>query len=580
MPYSQRTRTERQISVARVALAAFTLFAILLDLDVGGHHAEAVYPLVVGFVVYSVVVALLVPRASLYLSRLQIVTHVIDIAGFSAFIYLTEGATSLFYVFFVFTLIAATLRWQWRGTLVTAAFTLVAFLGFGILNQQLRHDPDFDLGRLVVGIVYLAVVAWLLAFLGMHEARLRREVGQLAIWSREVGLDDTLGAPRSRWLAHAANTMGARRVVFAWEDEEEPWLQIALWEDGHTALSRAAPDEFSPLVAPDLEDAVFMCADARGGPAAVTMHGTEEHLQRRRGPLIHQAFADRFEMGTVISAPVGVEAGTARLFFLDKPRISSDDLTLANIVAGGVTLLTVDSHLRMRLRDSAIFEERVRLARDLHDGVLQSLAGAALQLETARRLLADDPPAARKIIESVQGSLAQEQRDLRQFVDALRPERVRESAATPDLRRRLLEVRDSVSGQWGLEVEVLLEEDPEQEPGTTSTSADDLAFDIALIVHEGLVNSARHAEGTRAWATVRYTSDSVEIVLGDDGHGFAFLGRLDRAALRDLEMGPRTLMQRVEARGGTLTVDSSAKGSRIEIILPDDAHMPGLRRVV
>ncbi|MCJ7795282.1 MAG: hypothetical protein MUQ56_00680, partial [Thermoleophilia bacterium] len=65
-----------------------------------------------------------------------------------------------------------------------------------------------------------------------------------------------------------------------------------------------------------------------------------------------------------------------------------------------------------------------------------------------------------------------------------------------------------------------------------------------------------------------------------DGHGFAFLGRLDRAALRDLEMGPRTLMQRVEARGGTLTVDSSAKGSRIEIILPDDAHMPGLRRVI
>jgi len=579
MPYSQRTRTERQISFARLTLAGFSLLAMLLDSDEVGHHADTVYPLVVGFVVYSFVVVLLVPRATLYLSRLQIVTHAIDIVGFSAFIYLTEGATSLFYVYFVFTLVAATLRWQWRGTLVTAAFTLVAFFGFALLNVQMQHDPGFDLGRLVIGIVYLAIVAWLLAFLGIHEARLRREVGQLAIWSRDVGLDDALGAPRSRWLARAANTMGVRRVVFAWEDEEEPWLQIALWEDGHTALSRAAPDEFSPLVAPDLEDAVFMCADARGGPAAVTLYGTEDHLQRRRGPPIHRAFADKFEMGTVISAPVGAEAGTARLFFLDRPRISSDDLALANIVAGGVTLLTVDSHLRLRVRESAVFEERVRLARDLHDGVLQSLAGAALQLETARRLLADDPPAARKIIENVQGFLAQEQRDLRRFVDALRPERVRERATT-DLRRRLVEVRDRVSGQWGLDVEVLLEEGLEQESGTTSISADDLASDIALIVREGLVNSARHAEGTRAWATVRYTSDTVEIVLGDDGHGFAFLGRLDRAALRDLEMGPRSLMQRVEARGGTLTVDSSARGSRIEIILPADAHTAGLRKAV
>jgi signal transduction histidine kinase len=580
MPYSQRSRTARRIAVARLILATFSLFAVWLDPGAAGHHSDALYPLVAGYAVYAGLVALLLGRASLRLNRLQIVAHAIDIAVFSTFIYLTAGTTSLFFVYFVFALITGTLRWQWRGTVATAALTLVAFLGFGILSEQGQHDPDYELGRLIIGIVYLAVVAWLLAFLGMHEARMRQEVGKLAAWSQDFDTDDDLGGPHTRWLAQAADTMGVRRAMFAWEDEAEPWLQIALWEDGHTTISRAAPDEFSPLVAADLAGAAFVCADARGGPATRTLHGTEEDLHVRRGPPVHEAFADRFAMGTVISAPVNAEEGEARLFFLDKRRTSSDDLALVNIVARGVTVLTVDSHLRARLRESAAFEERVRLARDLHDGVVQSLAGTALQLETARRHLAGDSPAAREIIESVQDSLTQEQRDLRHFVDGLRPGLAVESPVTPDLRGRLREVRESVSRQWELTVEVLLENDLEDCLDATSITEDDLTLDIAFIVHEGLVNSARHARATRAWAIVRCTSARVDVVLGDDGHGLAFQGRLDMAALRDLGTGPRTLMQRTESRGGTLTVDSSAEGSRIEITLPLAAGRAGLREVV
>jgi len=575
MPYSQRRRTARHIAVARLILAAFSLFAVWADPGEGGSHFAHVYPLVAGYAVYSAAVVLLVERTALNLSRLQFVAHAVDIAVFSAFIYLTEGSTSLFFVYFIFALITGTLRWQWRGTLVTAAVTLVAFLAFGILSGPLQHDPEFNRGRLGFGIAYLVVVAGLLAILGRHEARLRGEVGQLAVWSREAGLGDDPGSPHSRWLAHAAGTMGVRRVVFAWEDEEEPWLQIALWEGGHTTLSRAAPAEFSPLVAEDLKDEVFECGDARGGPAAVTLHGSEEHPHRRRGAPIHEAFVDKFEIETVISAPVITEEGPARLFFLDKRRISTDDLALANIVARGMSFITVDSSLRARLRESARFEERVRLARDLHDGVLQSLAGTALQLETARRLLEGDVPGAGEIIESVQDSLAHEQRDLRRFVDGLRPGPVAGSPAKPDLRRSLREKGDSVARLWGLTVEVLVDNDFEPCVLATGIKAYDLTLDTAFIVHEGLVNSARHAQATRAWARVRCADERIEVILGDDGHGFDFRGQLDMAALRARGSGPRSLMQRVESRGGTLTVESGAGGSRIEITLPFAAATAG-----
>src|SRR2546426_11852539 len=72
--------------------------------------------------------------------------------------------------------------------------------------------------------------------------------------------------------------------------------------------------------------------------------------------------------------------------------------------------------LARRLRQAAATEERVRLSPDLHDGVLQSLTGAALKLETAQRLLDKQPAAARQRPAENHHLIAHEQRDLRVFV--------------------------------------------------------------------------------------------------------------------------------------------------------------------
>jgi signal transduction histidine kinase len=561
--YSHRTRTERQIAIGRALLAVFAFGAVVLDSAERVHFVAGLYALIGVYVVYAIVVALLVPRAALYLRRLQVVTLAIDIAVFSVFVFFGDGPTSLFFVFFVFVVITATLRWQWRGVLVTALVTIVAFLGLGILTAFAEEDSSVELNDLIIGVVYLGVVAWLLTFLGLHEARLRQEVGQLAVWSQDVMLGEMEEAGHGRMLAHAAGTMGVPRVVLAREDEEEPWLQIESWEDGHTTSFRAAPHEYSPLVSGDLMETTFLSPNARGGPRASTMYSIELELGRRRGTPVHQAFADRFDMGPVISVPVHVAEGRARLFFLDKRHMSADDLLLAGVVAREVGLLMEESRLLARLRESAAYEERVRLARDLHDGVLQSLTGSALQLETARRLLERDVPAAQEVIKNVQASLAAEQRDLRLFVDQLKPPQTVQGAMAPDMHARVLELRESISRQWGLEVEMAFEDQ-----GTPDIFTDGLATDVYLIVREALVNSARHAHATRARVVFRAKSDSMEVEVEDDGTGFPFIGRRDAASLKALRAGPIALLQRVAARGGTLVVDSSVTGSRVEISLP------------
>jgi signal transduction histidine kinase len=255
--------------------------------------------------------------------------------------------------------------------------------------------------------------------------------------------------------------------------------------------------------------------------------------------------------------------------------LTSDDLTRAGIIATAVGFLMAESRLKDQLRESAAFEERVSLARDLHDGVLQSLTGTALQLETARRLLEGDVPAARAVIETIQRSLAVEQRDLRLFVDQLKPRHEVLEQAAPDLHARLFELRESISDNWHLDVEMAFED-----LGALPSGSDGLAQDVYFIVREGLVNSARHAGATRARAGVRSKSDRFEIQLEDDGHGFPFRGRHDLASLGNLRVGPVALMQRVEARGGALAIDSSLVGSRIEITLPFDARGSASRETV
>ena len=225
--------------------------------------------------------------------------------------------------------------------------------------------------------------------------------------------------------------------------------------------------------------------------------------------------------------------------------------------------LLIEHGLRARVREAAAFEERVRLAGDLHDGVLQSLTGASIQLEIARRLLPDDTTTAEQIIAKTQRALAQEQRNMRSLVDALKPTPGEAGEAARGLAVCLQEVGEAVSSQWSLDAQVVFEDG-----GAVGPAADALADDVCLIVHEGLVNSARHARANWARATIHGAAERMEVVLEDDGQGFGFAGRRDADALEELGIGPISLMTRVRSLGGTLTVDSSPAGSRIAISLP------------
>jgi signal transduction histidine kinase len=206
---------------------------------------------------------------------------------------------------------------------------------------------------------------------------------------------------------------------------------------------------------------------------------------------------------------------------------------------------------------TAVVNERRRIARELHDGLLQSLTGAALQLEAMLSLVERDPHSARERLRDIQKLIADEQRAVRQWVDSLR----RESATTSDLN-----LADSLGAlcrrvsQSGLGIELL-------GPVGALVPAR-LRYHVYRLVQEGLSNIARHAHAERAWVEVHSQHDRVRVVLEDNGQGFAFHGRFELGALRARARGPVSLTERIDSLAGKLVLTSSPRGSRIEMTIP------------
>ncbi|HEU5260053.1 MAG TPA: sensor histidine kinase [Gemmatimonadales bacterium] len=556
--YAPRLRAERLIATGRVVLAALSLLAVWLDPSTPAKHAPTTHILLIGYVAYALIVAMVVWLAPVPPVRLGLVTHVLDLLLFCLLTYLTEGPTSPFFTFFMFSIVGATLRWQWRGALWTAAAALVTINAIGVYADEVSGDHAFEQHRFIIPSVYLAVTAGLLGYLGAYEERRRREMSELAAWPQVLARQPEVPPPEL--LEGVARILGAPRVLLAWEEPEEPWLHLALWGGGDLRSWREAPETFDPVVAEPLAGRTFLSRDVRA-PVPIVLYRGPDEPRGWRGTPIHPALQARFTMAAVLCQPLHGECLDGHLFALDKPRMTTDDLLLGEVVAHQVASSMDQSLLSRRLRHAAAVEERHRLLRDLHDGVLQSLTGAALQLETVPRLWDTNPRAARERLAAIQRLIVDEQRDLRFYIRDSRLATIGLAASDAGLSAGLRELIQRFEGIWGLRVELQLEH-------MDHPSADALANDVYLIVQEALVNAARHAAASEVRVAVARENGRIRIVVADNGRGFPFQGEYDHAALMALRLGPVMLKERVQSVGGTLAIRSSAAGARLAISLP------------
>ena len=556
-PYAPRIRAERLIATSRAVLAMFALVVLWLDREALTSPREATtYFLLIGYWVYALTVVWVVWRPYAPPARLGLVTHMVDLSLFVVLTYLAKRPTNPLFTYFMFAIVAATVRWQWRGALWTAMVALLSLNGIGVFAALVIDDPEVELELFTVRSVYLAVMAALMIYLGAYQDGWRRVMSQLAAWPQVIA-QESLRSPRDA-LQSAAQIVGARRVLMAWAERDEGSLHLTLWDAGQVHSWRVAPETFHPLIAEPLRGRPFLSADVRAPVPEVRYRGPDAEA-RWRGTPIHAALQSRFAMAAVLCLPLQGECLDGHLFVLDKPGMTADDLLLGEVVSHHVATAVDQTLLVRRLRRAAAVEEHHRLSRDLHDSVLQSLTAVALQLQTVQRLWDSEPRAASLRLAGTQLLIAHAQRDLRTFIREPKP--AARGPGDAGLRAGLVEVAQRLERIWDLRVALQLDCADYESP-------DPLANDICLIVQEAVANAARHGAASDVCVALARVNGVIQVVVTDNGRGFPFAGEYDDVALTALQRGPVMLKERVKSLGGTLAIRSTSAGARLDIMVP------------
>ncbi|MDP2956238.1 MAG: PAS domain S-box protein [Longimicrobiales bacterium] len=207
-----------------------------------------------------------------------------------------------------------------------------------------------------------------------------------------------------------------------------------------------------------------------------------------------------------------------------------------------------------------ITELRLRTAMELHDGILQTLTAAGLQLEVARRLIPVDPGAAEKVLMALSEGVASEQRELRLFVDEVKGVDPRRADRQIPLPERIADMLDRIRSIWGVGISLDADLGDPVDP--------ELGRQVLRVIQEAVVNAARHGQAGRVAVRVSCDGGDFVVQVTDDGHGFPFHGEFDDEALREKRLGPVSLKRRVELGGGRISIRSTPRGSTIEIALP------------
>jgi signal transduction histidine kinase len=532
--YPPRVRVEWLIATTRVVLAAGALLATAIRPFTPGDWITT-YSLG-WYLVYSLVVLALVWTPVRFARGWDVLLHVVDLAAFSAFVFFTEGTASPFYVYFIFLLICSTLRWELRGAVITATaaivmYALISLYGVAVLGRQ-------EFNTFVIRIVHLVVVAILLGYLGEFHHRFQREIGRLVSWPRRLP-----HYPRDlvqEIITQSAEILEAPRVLLVWEEPEAA---------------------YGSFVNPGLEHRSFQAPDVNDDHGRVIHWSADAFLQRHGRP-ISAALQSRFDIHAAESWALEGELIRGRLFVLDKRRMRIDDLVFGEVVARLAVSRLDNLYLLRRLSHSAALEERLRVARDLHDSLLQTIAGTALQLLAARRLLQRDPAAARARLEDVQNQLEQGELEMRSYIRGLRPATAgKEPPPRLGLNHRLDELRHRVERQWEIKTRMRLDVTADDWP-------DAIADNIYRIVQEGVLNAARHADASVISVDFAMDGDKVKVRIVDDGRGFPFQGSYDLRALNELNKGPLTLKERVVELGGDLILNTTDTGTELVITVP------------
>jgi signal transduction histidine kinase len=196
----------------------------------------------------------------------------------------------------------------------------------------------------------------------------------------------------------------------------------------------------------------------------------------------------------------------------------------------------------------AVFADRERIARDLHDLVIQRLFATGMSLQAATGLMPDGPAAdrVRRSVDALDATI----HDLRSAIFTLQAQPEPDG---PGVRAQIIAVADEMTGALGYPPSLRLD------GGLDAGVPPAIAEDLLKALREGLSNAARHARASQVDVTAEF-GDELRLVVQDNGAGITDTGR---------RSGLGNLAERASALGGEMTLlPAPGGGTRMEWRVP------------
>ncbi|OLV16548.1 GAF domain-containing sensor histidine kinase [Deinococcus marmoris] len=422
----------------------------------------------------------------------------------------------------------------------------VSVPGGGALLLHFETPPSADTAELAQALA--AEVAT-----GVEAAR-QRTLDLMTLYS----VDQSIRAERNmrRLLSRVTSTMAGRvgaEARAAYLSDEDGVLRLEYAQDRRGEVSGGG------VGGGGIRSDGASRNDAPGGGVAPAFAA---RVAQSSGPLIvtgAEACQVFPEARSVLGLPMRDEEGLVGVLMLGDPRegvFEAARVSLLALMAGQATLAVRNARAYLYSEELAISDERARIAREIHDGVAQSLAFAALKLDVVARKMHSDPELAEADVRAATALLREQIKEVRRSIFALRPIDLERYGLLETVRRYVLDFGEQNNIRSSLDV-----------TGEVHLSPGDEAV-VFRILQESLNNVAKHARAGEVRVTLDGGARRVLLSVKDDGAGFdleAVTGRVSSAG----GLGLTQMRERLEARGGQYRVLSTpGGGTTIEAEMP------------
>ncbi len=564
--------TERILAAARLILTLSSVMAVYFDSTDPFRYNRLVYGLLLLYLAHAISVAVLLQFRTEISPRFAFTVHAVDIVAPSIISLFTNGPDSPFFLFFIFTLLGAAFRWGMLEALLTAVAAVATIACEAIL---LTHGlgrvigAEFDVKSFLMRSTYLAIFALLIGYLAESEKRRRKEasiISQIAAKARvDIGLRGTLQAT----LHETLKAFGGREAILV--ASESGAQRANFW---HLEILPATGEPV--LTARQLEEAekqryLFLLPQHCAGAAWKSSSKVSTGCVRKDGSrlsaikaAISANFSTHHRCHSLLVSTASAAPDLSARLFLFEPTLSGPldaQLRFLQQLTNQVTPAVYNVYLLRRLRSRAAAVERARVARDLHDGVIQSLHAMAFRLYALRTSNLDSKQREAELLE-LQDLIHKEAANIRTLIQQLKPMEV-----DP---RHLIEFLSSMIERYRYDTGIgaaLVCDIPEiSMPPQTCR-------EVARIVQEALANVLKHSGAENVVVRLASDKDTWKLAIEDDGRGFEFAGRYSQAELDKSRRGPFVIKERVRAIGGELSIESKpGQGATLTVTFPRLAH--------